>query len=109
MRDPFEGVNPFTGADDGLSAAFVSPLVWEIDVLGTDSPPRLSSKLAGTSLELAWLSRATGCFVQATSQLSPAGWADIDPQPVIQRTGVTNRTSVVVGSAPRFFRLRTVP
>lgn len=34
VRDPFNGVNPFTGADDGLSAAFVSPLVREIDVLG---------------------------------------------------------------------------
>lgn len=33
MRDPFDGVNPFTGVDDGLSAAFVSPLIWEIDVL----------------------------------------------------------------------------
>jgi len=32
MRDPFDGVNAFTGADDGLTAAFVSPLVWEIDV-----------------------------------------------------------------------------
>lgn len=32
MRDPFDGVNPFTAVDDGLSAAFVSPLVWEIDV-----------------------------------------------------------------------------
>lgn len=33
MRDPYDGVNPFTSLDDGLSAAFVSPLVWEIDVL----------------------------------------------------------------------------
>jgi hypothetical protein len=34
MRDPFDGVNPFTGVDDGLTPAFESPLVWEIDVLG---------------------------------------------------------------------------
>lgn len=34
MRDPFDGVNPFTGVDDGLTAAFVSPLVYELDVLG---------------------------------------------------------------------------
>lgn len=34
-RDPFDGTNPFTGFDDGLSAAFVSPLVWEIDVFGS--------------------------------------------------------------------------
>ncbi|MCC6491677.1 MAG: hypothetical protein IT424_01505 [Pirellulales bacterium] len=33
-RDPFDGVNPFTGLDDNLSAAFVSPLIWEIDVVG---------------------------------------------------------------------------
>lgn len=33
MRDPFDGVNPFTGSDDGLSAAFVSPLILEIDVV----------------------------------------------------------------------------
>jgi hypothetical protein len=33
MRDPFAGVNPFTGLDDGLTVAFVSPLVFEIDVL----------------------------------------------------------------------------
>jgi hypothetical protein len=33
MRDPFDGENMFTGFDDGLSAAFVSPLVFEIDVL----------------------------------------------------------------------------
>jgi hypothetical protein len=38
MRDPFDGVNPFTGVDDGLSAAFVSPLIWEIDVFGTPVP-----------------------------------------------------------------------
>ena len=33
MRDPFDDVNPFTGMDDALTAAFVSPLVYEIDVL----------------------------------------------------------------------------
>jgi hypothetical protein len=35
MRDPFDGVNAFTGVDDGLAAAYVSPLVREIDVFGT--------------------------------------------------------------------------
>jgi len=38
MRDPFDGVNPYTGEDDGLSAAFVSPLVWEIDVIAVPEP-----------------------------------------------------------------------
>lgn len=37
-RDPFDGNNPFTGVDDGLTAAFVSPLVWEIDVLEVPEP-----------------------------------------------------------------------
>ena len=31
--DPFDGINPFTGYDDGYPQAFSSPLVWEIDVL----------------------------------------------------------------------------
>jgi hypothetical protein len=35
MRDPFDGVNSFTGINDGLAAAYVSPLVREIDVFGT--------------------------------------------------------------------------
>jgi hypothetical protein len=37
LLDPFNGVNTFTGFDDGLEAAYVSPLVREIDVLGTRS------------------------------------------------------------------------
>ncbi len=38
MRDPYDGVNPFTAMDDGLSAAFVSPLIWEIDVVEVPEP-----------------------------------------------------------------------
>lgn len=34
MRDPFNGVNPYTGVNDGRDAAFVSPMVREIDVFG---------------------------------------------------------------------------
>jgi hypothetical protein len=34
VRDPFDDENPFTLTDDGLTAAFVSPIVWEIDVFG---------------------------------------------------------------------------
>jgi hypothetical protein len=33
MQDPFNGINPFTGADDTLAAAFESPLIYEIDVV----------------------------------------------------------------------------
>jgi len=109
MRDPYAGINPFTGTDDGLSAPIASPLVWEIDVLGTDSPPRLWTHLSGTDLGLTWLSRATNFFVEGASQLSPSDWADLDPQPVIQTSGVTNTTSIATGSAPQFLRLRVEP
>jgi hypothetical protein len=37
MRDPYDGVNPFTGVDDELTFAIVSPLVWEIDVFGQEA------------------------------------------------------------------------
>jgi len=37
IRDPFDGVNPFTGVNDGLTPAFVASLIWEIDVIPT--PP----------------------------------------------------------------------
>ena len=109
MRDPFDGINPFTDTDDGLTAAFVSPLVWEIDVLGTVSSPRLWAALVGADLQLTWLSRATGAVVQAATLLSSPDWADLVPQPVIQSDGFTNRTSVLVGAGSRFFRLRLEP
>jgi hypothetical protein len=35
MLDPYSGTNAFTGLDDGLTRAYVSPKVWEIDVLGS--------------------------------------------------------------------------
>lgn len=47
-RDPFDGVNPFTNVDDGLTAAFVSPLVWEVDVIGVPEPATVG--LAGMAL-----------------------------------------------------------
>ncbi|MBP7935812.1 MAG: hypothetical protein KA354_14285 [Phycisphaerae bacterium] len=34
MRDPFDGINTFTGVDDTLTRPNTSPLVWEIDALG---------------------------------------------------------------------------
>jgi hypothetical protein len=39
MRDPFNGTNSFTGLNDGLAAAYVSPMVREIDVLGIVTAP----------------------------------------------------------------------
>jgi hypothetical protein len=50
LRDPFDGVNPFTSTDDGLSAAFVSPLIYEIDVVGTVVPEPASCLLIGIGL-----------------------------------------------------------
>lgn len=41
MRDPFDGINPFTGVDDGLTAAFVSPLIFELDVVEVPEPATL--------------------------------------------------------------------
>ena len=37
-RDPFDDVNPFTGINDGFSAAISSPLIWEVDVIGIPEP-----------------------------------------------------------------------
>ncbi len=54
-RDPFDGVNSFTGIDDGLTAAFVSPLLWEIDV--TRVPEPVSCFLLLTGLGCTLLSR----------------------------------------------------
>ncbi len=38
MRDPFDGVNPFTGVDDLKNAPIASPLIWELDVIGVPEP-----------------------------------------------------------------------
>jgi hypothetical protein len=38
MRDPFNGTNPFTNVNDNLAAAYMSPMVREIDVFGVASP-----------------------------------------------------------------------
>jgi hypothetical protein len=109
MRDPFDGANPFTSADDGLNAAFESPLVWEIDVLGADSPPRLKAGRSGADMQLAWLSHTTNFVVQVATRLTSPDWADAIPQPLIHSDGITNTASVVRGSAPRFFRVRGGP
>lgn len=42
MRDPFDGVNPFTGVDDLLNAPISSPLIWEIDVFAVPEPSSLA-------------------------------------------------------------------
>lgn len=50
MRDPFDGVNPLTGVDDGLAAAFESPLIFEIDVLAVPEPAACGLFLGGLAL-----------------------------------------------------------
>lgn len=47
MRDPFDGVNPFTGLDDGLNAPNSSPLVFELDVNAVPEPMTLGLMALG--------------------------------------------------------------
>jgi hypothetical protein len=42
MDDPFTGVNPYTSVDDGLNAAFESPLIIELDVFPVPEPASLA-------------------------------------------------------------------
>lgn len=52
-RDPYDGVNPYTNLDDGLTAAFVSPLIWEIDAL----PEPSSAVLLALGALIPWCRR----------------------------------------------------
>jgi hypothetical protein len=109
MRDPYEGVNPYTGWDDLLTAAFVSPLVWEIDVLGIENSPLLTATRTGGSIQLSWQAKATTFAIQGASQLAPAAnFADLQPQPAVQRNGLTNTATIPIGAAPQYLRLRAV-
>lgn len=49
-RDPFDGVNGFTGVDDGLSAAFVAPLIWEINAVAIPEPATYGMFALGAAL-----------------------------------------------------------
>ncbi|MEQ8849303.1 hypothetical protein [Botrimarina sp.] len=46
-RDPFDGVNPFTGVDDLAPAANQSPLVWEVDLIAIPEPAAAMLSLIG--------------------------------------------------------------
>jgi hypothetical protein len=105
-RDPFDGTNPFTGIDDGLSAPFVSPLVWEIDMLGQISPGNLTAMRAGTNVALSWVTAMTGAVLQATASVDLTNWQDLSPQPAIMVAGTTNSAVVPLDVASRFFRVR---
>jgi len=50
MRDPYEGVNPYTGIDDTYSAAFVSPLIFELDAVAVPEPATLCVLAVGALL-----------------------------------------------------------
>ncbi len=105
MRDPFNGINPFTGTDDGLGAAFVSPLVWEIDVIGEPGAPYLKMVPSGNDLVLTWLSSQGGFLIQSASDVSGASWQTLSPQPAVSLTGKTNRASLLNEGQQRYFRL----
>ena len=63
MRDPFDGLNPFTGVDDGLTAPIESPLVWELDVVAIPEPATLGMFALGLAAFLGrkiWLTRICG-------------------------------------------------
>jgi hypothetical protein len=80
MRDPFEGVNPFTGIDDGLTGPNTSPIVWEIDVLtsaGADADFDGDGDIDGADF-LAW-QRGLGTTGTATPQQGDSdGDMDVD-------------------------------
>jgi len=105
-RDPFDGFNPFTGMDDGFDAPYVSPLVWEIDVLGQLNPGTLTATRAGTNMVLSWVTGMTGAILQATAKVNPMNWQDLSPQPGISVTGKTNSAVVAIGAASQFFRVQ---
>lgn len=108
MRDPFEEVNPFVGFDDGLTPAFVSPLVWEIDVLGQPggSAPSLAVSLGDSALIVSWEGSAVGAVFQSTTSLSAPDWQDLNPQPIITSDGNHHSAQLPIGLGPEFFRLK---
>jgi hypothetical protein len=60
MRDPFDAANPFTGSDDGIAAAFESPLIFEIDVQGTIIPEPATWVVICLGLVALFLARRSG-------------------------------------------------
>jgi hypothetical protein len=106
MRDPYDGVNPFTGLDDTLSAAFVSPLVWEIDLLGQYSAPVLTATRAGGDLEISWVGLTNGATLQVATNLNAPVWLDLSPQPAITSSGNTNTVQVAIEPGAKYLRVR---
>lgn len=106
MRDPFNGLNPFTGADDGFTDPITSPLILEIDLLGQFSLPSLSANSAQGSMILSWVTGLTNAFaLQSSTTLQPNSWSTLDPQPQIQADGTRYSATLPTAASPRFYRL----
>lgn len=106
MHDPYDGVNPYTGFDDNFAAAFVSPLVWEIDAIGQFSAPILTAARTGGSLAISWVGLTNGAKLEVATNLTAPAWLDLSPQPAISSSGNTNTAQVVIGSGAKYFRVR---
>ncbi|MCO5050869.1 MAG: hypothetical protein M9920_01005 [Verrucomicrobiae bacterium] len=106
MRDPFGGENFFTGFDDGLSVPVASPLVWEIDVLGTVGGPKLEVNLSTNEIELTWRMENGNPIVQTASQLNIPDWEDLSPQPNMVVDGTDYIARIPLGAGAKYFRLR---
>ena len=106
MRDPFDGLNPFNSLDDTLSAAFVSPLVWEIDLIGQYSAPVLHTTRDGGNLTISWVGLTNGAALQAATNLNMPVWLDLSPQPTITSSGNTNAAQVAIGPGELYYRVR---
>jgi hypothetical protein len=84
----------------------VSPLVWEIDLLGHYSPPILAATRVGNNLDLSWVGLTNGATLQATTNLDAPAWLDLSPQPAISSSGNTNNAQVSIESGNRYLRVR---
>ncbi len=106
MRDPDDGLNPFTGFDDTYTVAYVSPLIWEIDVLGQYSAPILTATRTGNSLAIIWVGLTNGATLEVATNLTAPAWLDLSPQPAITSNGNTNTAQIVIGSGAKYFRVK---
>ncbi len=63
----------------------------------------------GTFSVLSWSSSVNGVVLQSSPSLSPAAFADVDPQPYVLPDGKTNSAWVPLVPGQSFFRLRRTP
>ncbi len=72
-------------------------------------PPRLSITSAGSDVVLSWPDAVTAVAIESASNLSPANFTDLDPQPEVVPNEKANTVTLPRGSGPAFYRLRRVP